>query len=266
METQYGAAGPVARFDETALTDGGFVVESECGILVPCCVVKYPRTPADAPLVAYLARDGKDAVFFERRARELLDSGFRLLGIDVRGTGETCFVYYTEEEAAVENSVITGRSLLAGRAFDLSAVLEVLEREGLLPSPAGAWVTDSFSLYALPAAAGDERIAAVLAEKTILSLVSDEGFNERGIEALFVPGILKHADLPQLFGLCAPKRLALVNPVGPRGRRLEKAAAEKALEWTAAAYSSAGASGDFTLETGMADSDARRFAVEFFGG
>ena len=42
LEAQYGAAGPVARFDETALPDGGFVVESDYGINQARLVVESP--------------------------------------------------------------------------------------------------------------------------------------------------------------------------------------------------------------------------------
>ncbi|HTL51922.1 MAG TPA: hypothetical protein VL860_05015 [Planctomycetota bacterium] len=231
------------------------LIESECGILVPAVIARRPDTPATAPLVVYLAKAGKDEIFFSRRARVLIDAGYRLAGFDVRGTGETAYDWAGDEETAALNAIMTGRALFDGRAMDVSICLDLFRKIGLIYDACALWITDSFSLYGLQTALDFPTLQPVVVDRTILSLAAAEGFNESGLEALFVPGLLKVADLPQLMALVCPRPLLVLNPVGPRGKMLTDSEAQTALSWTKLAFSSEKAAGQLKVLTNLGDDE-----------
>jgi len=239
-----------------------FLIETECGIIVPGLVASAPGTKKDAPIAFYLTKEGKDGVFFHRKAKDLFDAGFRVAGIDVRGTGETCYVYHSEEEYAVSNALVTGRALLDGRARDLVLFAEVLKSDGLVGKGIGVWVADAFSLYGVLAVADSSLLKRVAVEKGILSLASENGFSDGAFDHLFIPGILKVLDIPQLIALVSPKPVLVVNPVSAVGKALSQSDAVRALAWTA----EAAAKGTLAVKAGLADAAARSEVIGFLKG
>jgi len=239
-----------------------FLIETECGIIVPAFVASAPNTKKDAPIAFFLTEEGKNGVFFQRRAKDLFKAGFRVAGIDVRGTGETCYVYYSEEEYAVSNALVTGRALLDGRARDLALFADVLKSEGLAGKGIGIWIADAFSLYGALAAADSAVLKRAAVENGIVSLASEKGFCGRAFDYLFIPGILKALDIPQLLALVSPKPLLVVNPINAAGQPLSKNDATRSLAWSAEAC----AKGAFAVEAGLGDADARRKIVNFLKG
>ncbi|MBN1807634.1 MAG: acetylxylan esterase [Planctomycetes bacterium] len=250
----------LARAERTfgAVTADCFVIESECGILVPAFVASMPHTPAAAPIVVYLSHEGKDAVFFHRRARDLFDAGYRVAGLDVRGTGETAYAYYTEEERAVHGSIMCGRALFDGRALDLSSFLRIVSPD----APAALWATDAFSMYSILSAADSPAAAGLVLENALAGLVSERGFPENAFDHLFVPGILGVLDVPQLLALVSPKPVLAVNPVDGRGAPLSADAATEAFGWTSAVSPE----GTFAVEAGLDGPASRARVLKFLEG
>lgn len=230
-----------------------FLIESEVGILLPAVIARRNDTPTTAPLAVYLSKGGKDEVFFSRRARVLLDAGYRVAGIDVRGTGETAFDWPGDEETAAINAVMTGRALFDGRAMDVALFIETAHKLGLVYGGCALWIADSFSLYGLQTALDTDMISPIVVDSTIVSLSAPDGFQESGLEALFVPGMLKVADLPQLMGFLCPRLLLVLNPVNGKGKPLTDAEAQTALTWTKLAYSSQKASAGLKILTSLTD-------------
>jgi len=106
------------------------------------------------------------------------------------------------------------------------------------------------ALWVLFAAAIDARIQAAVCEQGLLSYRTLTGTDRYTHGAdIFIPSILEHLDLPQVAAAIVPRRLSVVAPVDAMKRPVEKAAAERAYDWTRLVYTSAGAREQFRILT-----------------
>lgn len=104
------------------------------------------------------------------------------------------------------------------------------------------------ALWALFAAALDERIRSVAAEGGLLSYrtltETDRYLYSAGV---FIPDILLHFDLPQVAAALAPRPLTLLSPVDSMMQPASWSGVEKAYRPTRAAYERAGGSERFQI-------------------
>jgi hypothetical protein len=126
----------------------------------------------------------------------------------------------------------------------------------------GVWVADAFSFYGVLATADSNLLKRVVVEGGILSLVSENGFCGGEFDHLFIPGILKVLDIPQLLALVSPKPVFVVNPVSAVWKALSQSDAVRALAWTR----EASAKGTFAVKAGLADAAARSEIIGFLKG
>ena len=62
---------------------------------------------------------------------------------------------------------------------------------------------------------------------------------------IFIPGILKHIDLPQVAACVADRPLSLLSPVDAMKRPVTMAEAQETYQWTAKIYEAMGAGSRF---------------------
>ena len=98
---------------------------------------------------------------------------------------------------------------------------------------------------ALLAGALDEEIEAVICEDLLASYAWPEGFAQEHAMSLFVPGLLRVGDVPQLAALVAPRRLHIAGAVDGGNRALD--ASGRAFACTRSAYEALGAEDAFLL-------------------
>jgi len=189
-------------------------------------------------------------------ARPLVRNGTTVVVADVRGLGLTQpvaprrdyrgqYEHLHNSDVALANMAWTlGDSLFGMRVRDVLRAVDYGSQFGRVRL-AGA---DMGALWALYAAALEPRVASVAIQHGLISYrsITDHG---RYMQATsqFLPGVLKHFDLPHVAGLIAPRKLVILDPVDHMEDEVESAAAEQAYEWTRLAYASSGAPNQFKI-------------------
>ena len=138
---------------------------------------------------------------------------------------------YSPAYQAAAREWLYGRSLL-GRHVEavLRAAADLRKNPAVDPRRIYVWGRDASGVAALIAAALDEQVAGVAAERTVTSwyAITQAKLHE-GTAEIVVPGVLRDFDLPDLVNLIAPRPLWLVDPRAPGGGR--SGAAEYPRTW-----------------------------------
>ena len=104
------------------------------------------------------------------------------------------------------------------------------------------------ALWVLFAAAFDTRIQAVVCDRGLLSYKSLVNTDRYLYGAdVFVPGVLKRFDLPQVAAALADRPLALLSALDPMKQVVEIPEVLEAYAWTRRAYANASAPGRFRV-------------------
>jgi cephalosporin-C deacetylase-like acetyl esterase len=211
------------------------IVRSETGIALPAFLFPPLVPPRDA-VVVYLHPQGKQAAFDDPVAHSLRAAGFHVFAVDLRGLGETGrrpgTRGYPHEFQCCTNTAGQGKPIIGQRVWDVIRALDYLETDAVTRKlRVLAYGTGVCANVALLAAAMDERIKAVAAAGALLSYrpaiqeVQDtvELYNTDASElvtasarihySLYIPSILKIADLPDILSLISPRRILAVNPL-----------------------------------------------------
>jgi len=244
-----------------------FVFRSEEQVRVPGWFIKPSKSHLPLPTVLYVSENGKDsAIVEEDKKGELLtvaQQGFAVCAIGLRGHGETSpsfpqagpLWYYPGGGKELRQdyawaSLILGNPVLGQQVWDLLRCLDFLatrrdvEMQRLYLAGVGGG-----ALTALLGAVVDYRPASILCDHMLadyLSVVEAEDYN---VElSCILPGILKEFDVPELAQVLAPRRLTLLNAVGPRGEVLSKPDLQTTFRVATEAYSRAGVSENLVLD------------------
>jgi dienelactone hydrolase len=246
------------------------IFEMEPDLLVPAIFVRKQGRPKYKTIILLEKHRANSA-----EARSLLDRGYALLLLDVRGTGEVNWGGTRTSNWA--NFV--GRPPMGMWAEDVSRVVTyLLGREDVQNVAVLGY--GLFGKVALYAAALDERIAAAALSMDTLSYRQEA---TSGLQHVYadVPHILDWGDTPQLAALVAPRPLAILSaglPVSanneqpsyfmavPRFAASDASVNERELgtnyEWTRRFYRTCGA--ERNLKIGMQDSNQAKALVEWF--
>jgi hypothetical protein len=212
---------------------------SEDGQFIPA-LLWLPEKPAVPPKTVIVADDrGKQAVAQSGMIQPLLDAGFAVFAIDLRGRGEMLgwvTPNYNTSYRLTANQVMFGRPLAGRRAYDLIRAIDYLTTRTRAGSEAGAGeiVAAGFGSDApavLLAAAADPRIGAVAIGGYFHSFVSQMrprlappsslparwndpqisgGVNAGDYNVDFgavIPDALHAADIPDILARIAPRRV-----------------------------------------------------------
>lgn len=227
----------------------GYAIEkveflSEPGIYVPAWVFVPPQPDAARPATLWIHDGGKEAEGGEfGRIEQRTRNGELIVAVDVRGVGETRpphappgsrsgdYTHLFEVETAMAYMAWYMDECLPGmRALDvMRAVDYALSRRDVAPGGLNVHAHGAGALWALFAAALDERIASLTAERMLLSyrkLTSTDRY--RHDAGSFVKDILLATDLPHVAALLTPRQLTLVDPVDAMKRPVPRAEAQRA--------------------------------------
>ncbi len=209
---------------------------SEREIHIPAWVVRPPdaggEKPAHRPAVLWLADAGKDPAVAESGiAAEFARAGFVFCAADVRGRGQ-CTPrspsrgprYYAGrgEDNYVWDTLVLGRPMLGGYVRDAFLTLHYLRARADVDA-ARVWVIGQGSmgvvaLFALALYTGVRGGIVQSALTDYRSIVENDQYTAPF--RMFLPGVLKHFDLPEVAKLIAPRPLLLLNPVDQAGNRV----------------------------------------------
>lgn len=189
----------------------------------------YSRPPRDGkPAILYIAHDSSDVELREEPlVREVImaspDAAF--YAIDVSGLGEsrpnTCGVksYYTPygcDYFYSSHAIMLRRSYVAMRAKDVGRAIRFLDQHHSEIHVVAIGYGTIPAAFATLMTASTKQVTLKHAPTSYADIASAETYGWP--LSSFVPGVLKHFDLPDVYGeLRATKKLTLVEPVGAEG-------------------------------------------------
>ncbi len=196
--------------------------------------------------IIFLSDKGKLAGIDIDTLELMLRKGMSVFSLDVRGTGETTpFAPEYQTLATVcgtlekiksnpgdtlefevsTNCLMLGRSLVSQQVFDVLAFLSYLETLSNVEShlTKNVIVANGIrsSLIALVAAAIDDRIKILVVNEFLVDYQSTIGLDKTVLPiGIYVFGILKYLDIPQIATLIAPRLFILNRGMDARGIEL----------------------------------------------
>lgn len=228
------------------------VFESEPGIPIAALLVTPGKVVRGRQVIIHVSDAGKPRTSDPRALPfALARRGHRVLSIDARDTGETsiCEAKGSAEwrgyepslwrhECLAIRSLGVGRTLLAMRALDVIRGVDFVEEKGFFSGQPAAVVGEGKGgIWALLAAAFDERIGAVAAVGTLASwrmLADNRYYNQ--FEHFWVPGALEDFDIPDLAALVAPRAVEFIGAVDHMGRPVPDGKMRRLFGYAVGAY------------------------------
>jgi len=241
------------------------LIASEPGIELAALLLLPEGADPSRPIVLHASDAGKPSAMDESALPlELAKRGYRVLSVDVRGVGEADPspepppspsrgynpAQWSRDVGAI-NCAYGNTTMLAMRAFDLSRAVDWLRAQGEFADAPVALVGEGLGgLWAMVAAALDDRIAAVACRGTLLSyraLVNAQYYEVQGY--FWVPGAVRDYDLPDLPALVAPRPVLWLDSVDPQLRPAPEATVREALAWSQSIFAAVDAPNSLHMKT-----------------
>jgi pimeloyl-ACP methyl ester carboxylesterase len=208
-----------------------FEFYSEPAVRVPGWFLKPAHATAKLPVVLIVS-NAKNRIFDNLPLLAgIAQKKFAVCAVDLRAMGQSTprlpssgplFYGHGVDMAYSLVSLTAGLPLTGQRTRDILCAIDYLQtRPDVETSRIGLAGTGAPGLEALYAATLDDRVHAVLLDRTLASfksLVASADYNFKVGEFTF--GLLKHFDLPQLASVVSPRPVWLLNPVDPVGEAL----------------------------------------------
>jgi dienelactone hydrolase len=191
--------------------------ESEAGIRIPGLLLMPEEWKEPAPFVIYAGEWGKKQGLRSGRIEALVQAGYGVLAVDVRGAGETA----TSDFEAGTNCLMMDRSLFGQRVYDVIRAVDFLwERCYIAPQIDKGRLTvlgeGVGGVWALHAAALDGRVAAAAAWKTLFSYKALLEPGGRHPASVYLFDVLRQYDLAQVIDAIAPRPVYFLPVDGQR--------------------------------------------------
>lgn len=209
---------------------------SQEGEYIPGLLWLPEQRATPARTVVMVDDRGKGAIAESGLVQPLLEGGYAVLSVDLRGRGETLGHYRPEWDAnfrLVANQVLFGQPLAGRRAFDLRRALDYLRfRKELASNDVTVVGLGDDALPALLAAADDTRVERIVLARYFQSFISQmrvmkprrsadmaETWNDAQLRGRLttaddevdlgsvIPSALAIADIPDILSLIAPRKL-----------------------------------------------------------
>ena len=186
------------------------VIAPEDGIVLPGLWIESGSTPGKSPVILYLHDRGKANLAGEPLVERLvLSEGFRILAVDLRGTGETA--------PGLENrfwDFLAGRPIFAQRVEDIRSILRWLSEPAVSGDGVHIWAQGVTASCAPIAATMDDSVSRLVLEEPLLSFENVVAVKVPTYRNdILVPGILESLDLPHVYQAGFPRRVTLINPL-----------------------------------------------------
>jgi pimeloyl-ACP methyl ester carboxylesterase len=204
--------------------------ESEPGVRI----VGWFITPQDGrpthPCILHISNGFADDVVAEPSAFDgLLDAGYAVCAIAVRGTGLSTPrppkggpVFYQQmdlSERFAWANLVLGTSVICQRVWDIVRTVDYLvARPDVDASQIRMIGQEEAGIAALMAAALDDRVCSILLTRMVVTYMSIVQSTEYSLALeWFVPGILRHFDLPDIVASVSPKPVRIIDTVDASG-------------------------------------------------
>lgn len=215
-------------------------VSSEPEVTLPAFLISSVRLPPDAPILLALDDVSAQRLWFEPEADDVIapDCPAMICAADIRGIGVLAPEFspgpaeyegwHQQEENYAWSSLFFGRPLAGQRVRDILWLLLALRN---LPGSAGRPIhlaaCGRLTFPALLAASLDDEVASVYLSEGLgaFSLVTQTEIPKEPLTN-FVPGWLRHTDIPEIVASLAPRKITLAGPVDGAGSTLKQNTAE----------------------------------------
>jgi cephalosporin-C deacetylase-like acetyl esterase len=204
--------------------------ESEPGVRIVGWFVAPQVGKSTHPCILYVSNGYSDDVVAEPSSfDEVVRQGYAVCAIAVRGTGlstprppKAGPVFYQQmnlEERFAWANLVLGSCVMGQRVWDILRTLDYLvARPDVDSSQVRMIGQEEAGLAALMAAVIDNRIQSILLTRTIVSYMSVVQSTDYSLPLdWFIPGILRHFDIPDLAAAVSPRSVWMVNTVGASG-------------------------------------------------
>ena len=244
------APGIVNRISHERIFVECIVYESEPGIRVPAMLYLNEDWEGYQPVAIYVTDRGKRAGLLDGSIEKLLNLGFAVFTLDLRGTGESAA---TEFENA-SDSYMLDRDLFAQRLWDLRRAIDYLAEYLVIGvqidkhriACIGQGVAGLLAVYA---GALDRRVAAVGCIEAPVSYKDMIAENAAYPASAYLFNVLNHFEMSQVASMIGPRLLCIANPLDGQAQRATKDAAEKAYAWCRQVYRVLGTETRFRVKT-----------------
>jgi cephalosporin-C deacetylase-like acetyl esterase len=223
-----------------------FAYISEPGIEIPALFLSPVNQVESQYVILHISEEGKPGSFdMSLLPFTLVNAGYPVLSIDVRGTGETAshppvgspsqYTGYTAEQwirdVAANDAASFDRTMLGMQVLDVLKGIDLISGRRDLRGKSVIVVGEGLGgLWALFADIYRPGIQSVVTINTLPSyklLVSSKYYNQLGY--FYIPGVLRDFDIPDLVRLVSPGNQLWVDPVDALSNRMENAEAIKIL-------------------------------------
>ena len=207
--------------------------ESEPGVRIVGWFVAPQDGAAKHPCVLYISNGYADEAVAEPNPfDDVLRQGHAVCAIAVRGTGLLTPrpprggpVFYQQmnlEERFAWANLVLGNSVIGQRVWDIVRTLDYLSsRPDVDASQIRMIGQEEAGLAVLMATVLDQRIRSILLTRMIVSYMSVVQSTDYSLPLdWFVPGILRHFDVPDLFAAVYPRPVWIVDAVDAPGTAL----------------------------------------------
>ena len=241
---------------------------NEAGVVVPDRVFDVGAFARGIALVC--AEAGKDNPSVRRGIIDpLIAAGYRVVGVDVRGWGETApsmpaaDVSYSWDDFFAYRALEVGRPLMGQRVKDfLAAARHRTENRNWLVVGVGAG-----ALVAAHAAVLERRISRLVTVGGLLSYRSliDDPLTTQPFSS-FLPGVIGSYDVRDLYAAIAPRPVLVLNPQDSQRVPVHRVKAWEELDWTAQAFEAIGATGKFDMQSQLSTARMREALTDWLNG
>ncbi|MBR2877419.1 MAG: acetylxylan esterase [Clostridia bacterium] len=206
-----------------------FTFQSEEGLFVPCHFLRPKKADKKAPViiclqghstgmhislgVAKFEGDEKTIAGDRDFCLQAVENGFCCVAMEQRGFGELGGTPETQCADIAFSALLTGRTILGARVWDIKRLIDVLETEF-------SSVCDTDRIYCMGnsgggtatfyAAALEERIKGAMPSCSFCTFVDSIG-EIRHCSCNFVPGIARFFDMAEIAGMISPRPLVIVS-------------------------------------------------------
>jgi pimeloyl-ACP methyl ester carboxylesterase len=220
----------------------------EKGIILPAVWIESDQKSTDGPVILYLNDGGKNKLADENVIlHTLVDKGFRLFAVDLRGMGETA-----PDLKEKFWDFLAGRPIFSQRVDDIRTIVKYLSKSEADKTRILVWARGMSAIYAAFAATLEKDITGMVLERPLLTfekIVTTKVPTYK--HEIIIPGILEKFDLPNLYQALCPTSVVLVNPLMGDKALVPKSMADQAYQPTAETYASLGKSALWSVYTGI---------------
>ena len=220
------------------------IIRPEKGIELPAVWIEQEKKSDSGPIIIYLNEAGKSRLSDESAIlRTLLDKGYRLFAVDLRGMGETA-----PDQKEKFWDFLSGRPLFGQRVGDIRTVVKYLSQQDAGNARILVWAKGITAVYAAFAAPLEQVITGMVLEQPLLAfeeIVTTKVPTYK--HEVIIPGILEKFDLPEVYQALCPTRVVLVNPLAGDKSPVSERKADEAYQQTAGTYTALGKSANWSV-------------------